>query len=282
MIDVNYELVNMWQVSSEGMNDCIDMIDTYGDTRDSELHWHHALEMMLMIEGSVTYTANCTSRKCDAGDIYLINSQTIHKGENSTVNGHVVALVLRITDEFLDQLLPGQTPCSFAIPYGTETESLLRTDMYTIADAVRKNSDPAGSILVKSCLLHLVYLLFRDCRIDEKQQSNSCEYSKAAIRYVSRHYGEPISLEQIATAVGLQKNYFCRCFKQDTGLTFAQYLNQVRLNVALSLMSKGDVRMLDCALQAGFSSEKVMIDWCRKIHHTTPLQYVRNLQKRRE
>ena len=84
MIDVNYELVNMWQVSAEGMNDCIDMIDTYGDTRDSELHWHHALEMMLMIEGSVTYTANCTSRKCDAGDIYLINSQTIHKGENST------------------------------------------------------------------------------------------------------------------------------------------------------------------------------------------------------
>ncbi len=280
MNDVNYELINMWQVSAGELNDCIDMIDTYGSGRDTNFHWHHALELMLMLEGTVTYTANCISRKCEAGDIYLINSQTIHKGENSNPNGHVISLVLRITDDFLAQLMPEETPCRFDIPYGTETEALLREDLYQIAQTARKGSGSVGNILIKSCLLHIVYLLFRDCRTTDQTNTNNCEYSKAAIRYVSEHYAEPISLDQVSDAVGLQKNYFCRCFKQDTGLTFAQYLNQVRLNVALSLMSRQNVRMVDCALQAGFSSEKVMIDWCRKIHHATPMQYVRNLQER--
>ena len=280
MNDVSYELVNMWQISPEGMNDCVDMIDTYGAGRDSVLHWHHALEILLMIEGSVTYTADCAARTYNAGDICLINSQTIHKGENSRSNGHVIALVLRVTDEFLAQLLPEQTPCRFAIPYGTETEELLRRDLYEMARIAQESRDAADSILMKSCLLHLVYLLFRDCRLEEQPHTNSCEYSKAAIRYVTEHYAEPVTLDEIATAVGLQKNYFCRCFKQDTGMTFAQYLNQVRLNIALALMEKGDARMLDCALQAGFSSEKVMIDWCRRVHHMTPMQYVRSLHER--
>lgn len=279
MIDVYYEPTNMWQISSGSVSDGIELIDSYGTIRDTTLHWHHALELVLILEGSVEYTANCVTRKSEAGGIHLINSQTIHQAVNCDPRGRIFALVLLITDEFLSQLLPALTPCSFAIPYGTETENLLRQDMYAIAELEQENNDALNSVLIKSHLLHIIYLLFRDCRTTEQPHSSSGEYSRAAIRYVSEHYAEPLSLDQIAAAVGLQKNYFCRCFKQDTGLTFAQYLNQVRLSVALSLMNKGNARMLDCALQAGFSSEKIMIDWCRKIYHTTPRQYIRSLSE---
>ena len=63
MIDVYYEPTNMWQISSGSVSDGIELIDSYGTIRDTTLHWHHALELVLILEGSVEYTANCVTRK---------------------------------------------------------------------------------------------------------------------------------------------------------------------------------------------------------------------------
>ena len=48
---------------------------------------------------------------------------------------------------------------------------------------------------------------------------------------------------------------------------------RIRLDAALALYNSDHYSLLDCALQAGFTSEKVMIDWCRKIYQCTPAQY---------
>ncbi len=64
--------------------------------------------------------------------------------------------------------------------------------------------------------------------------------------------------------VGLQETYFCRKFKKkETGISFHQYLSRIRLMRRLPYTTRS-LLALDCALQAGFTSEKVMIDWCRK------------------
>ena len=274
MKEVYYEPVGIDNYSSENPEDGIQIIDSYGTIHDTSLHWHHALELVLMLSGGVIYTVDGASHQTNAGELHIINSQRIHQAVNANPSDPITALVIQITDSFLERIAPGQKQSHFVIEKGSDAERSIREDLYAISGAIREGKQ-FHNLLIRSCLLHIVYVLLQDCRTENKPQSKESLYSKAAIQYVSAHYMDKISLDQVAAAAGLQKNYFCRCFRKETGITFMQYLNQIRLNVALSLLSEGNMRMIDCALQAGFASEKVMIDWCKKIHQTTPMQYIR-------
>ena len=48
--------------------------------------------------------------------------------------------------------------------------------------------------------------------------------------YVDHHYREEMTLQEAADELGLNREYFCRFFKQSTGSSFMRYVNQVRLN----------------------------------------------------
>lgn len=274
MKEVYYEPTGMGNNPDETPEDGIQIIDSYGTIHDTSLHWHHALELVLMLSGGVIYTVDGTSHRTNAGELHIINSQHIHQAVNANPSDPITALVIQITDSYLKRIAPGQEQSHFIIERGSDAERSIREDLYVISEAIRKGRQ-FHHLLVRSRLLHIVYVLLTECRTDSKPPTKESLYSKAAIQYVTSHYMEKVSLDQVAVATGLQKNYFCRCFKKETGITFMQYLNQIRLNVALSLLSEGNIKMIDCALQAGFASEKVMIDWCKKIHQTTPMQYVR-------
>lgn len=274
MKEVYYEPTGMGSNSNENPEDGIQIIDSYGTIHDTSLHWHHALELVLMLSGGVIYTVDGASHKTNAGELHIINSQHIHQAVNANPSDPITALVIQITDSFLERIAPSREQRHFAIEKGSDAERSIRDDLYAISEAIREGKQ-FHNLLVRSCLLHIVYVLLKDCRTESRPQTKESMYSKAPIQYVSSHYMDKISLDQVAAATGLQKNYFCRCFRKETGITFMQYLNQIRLNVAPSLLYEGNIRMIDCALQAGFASEKVMIDWCKKIHQTTPMQYIR-------
>ena len=48
--------------------------------------------------------------------------------------------------------------------------------------------------------------------------------------YISEHYREPISLNEIAEVACLQTGYFCRFFRKKMGITFLEYQNEYRLS----------------------------------------------------
>jgi two-component system response regulator YesN len=49
------------------------------------------------------------------------------------------------------------------------------------------------------------------------------------ISFIISHYAESITLEEIAEHVNLNRNYLCRLFKQQTGNSIWEYLNQFRM-----------------------------------------------------
>ena len=56
-------------------------------------------------------------------------------------------------------------------------------------------------------------------------------------QYISVNYKERITLEDTARMVYLSPAYLSRIFKQETGVTFNEYLNRVRVNKAKELLA---------------------------------------------
>ncbi|MBQ0166119.1 MAG: helix-turn-helix transcriptional regulator [Treponema sp.] len=72
--------------------------------------------------------------------------------------------------------------------------------------------------------------------------------------YISEHFTEDLSLEGIAAYAGFSKYHFERIFSEYTGVTFYQYLQQMRINYAQTLLSNSALSITDISYQAGFAS----------------------------
>ncbi len=76
----------------------------------------------------------------------------------------------------------------------------------------------------------------------------------ASIEYMHQHYGEKLSVKQLANLANMSESNFIRVFKQETGLAPMEYLINTRLDKAKKLLRSGNIKITTVALQCGFNS----------------------------
>lgn len=72
--------------------------------------------------------------------------------------------------------------------------------------------------------------------------------------YAFSRPAEPLSLAAAAEIAGLERTYFSKFFHQKTGLCFRDWINEVHLQRAMSLLEESDLPITRVAHEAGFSS----------------------------
>ena len=77
---------------------------------------------------------------------------------------------------------------------------------------------------------------------------------KKAVTYIHTHYDQPVTLHMAAEAISCGESHLSRCFHKETGKTFKTYVNECRIEQAISLLETGFYRITDIAIVVGFSS----------------------------
>lgn len=85
------------------------------------------------------------------------------------------------------------------------------------------------------------------------EQRESPMIAKAKL-FITENQDQDLSLRQVAAAVNTSAFYFCKMFKQATGLTFTDYLARVRIEKVKNLLLNPHKRISEAAFEAGFQS----------------------------
>ncbi len=93
------------------------------------------------------------------------------------------------------------------------------------------------------------------------------------MQYIEVHYYEKITLNQLAEMVYLSPSYLSRVFTRETGTTFNDYLNSVRINKAKNLLKYNDLHIADVANAVGFDDQSYFTKVFRRFTGVTPLKY---------
>ncbi|NNE90292.1 MAG: helix-turn-helix domain-containing protein [Verrucomicrobiales bacterium] len=75
-----------------------------------------------------------------------------------------------------------------------------------------------------------------------------------AKRFVNANLEEKIRLEEVAQHVGVSSFYFCKVFKQATGMTLTEYVNRRRVEWAKRLLLNPQARVTEVAFDVGYQS----------------------------
>lgn len=97
---------------------------------------------------------------------------------------------------------------------------------------------------------------------------------KQAIDYIQTHLEEDISLDAIAACVGMSRYYFCRLFKQSTGLSPYQYVIQQRVKRAKQLLRQGKVNLTDVAIACGFDHSSHLYRHFKRLTGVSPKTFL--------
>lgn len=108
--------------------------------------------------------------------------------------------------------------------------------------------------------------LYKDATKDEQVAK--------AIRYISMHYVNNISLNGLAEYMQLTPFYVSRLLKEKTGVTFSEMVTNCRIQHAKKLLLQSDLSMHDIAKQSGFLSTNYFVKVFKRITGELPKEYV--------
>lgn len=126
-----------------------------------------------------------------------------------------------------------------------------------------RNSQPPDRLFVEEALLGVLDAMLRHAyqvrgvypqTLRLAGQQRACELSGAVQEVLNLRFQEEITLSHLAGEVFSSPYQLCRTFRQQTGYTIHQYLNQLRLRTALEAVADGADDLTALALDLGYTS----------------------------
>ncbi len=153
-------------------------------------------------------------------------------------------------------------PGEYAYTYSPDAPSVIHLPIKTLGSEIGRireltdrlsRLDPLGSDSDK---------LFLDCYFRElllllsrSSQTGISRNLSQILGYIEKNHSAEINLSSLSNSFGFSRSYIARLFKNELGMTSADYINKVRISIACELLCSSDLRMSEISRRAGFSEQ---------------------------
>lgn len=241
------------------------------DKTERETHRHNEIELIYVDSGRLHATIDYQNREFSAGDVVVINSNTVHslpKEEARTLSVHLSYVFVK---SFFDAFE--------SYDYAFEEGSQERREMLVLMQkllAIEQNSFDEYNTLVKySHLTKMLRLLLTRCRREKAavsfEQRRSFESDAIAVKNcIETNFRRKMYIHEVAELLHYDANQITPYFKKLTGRRFKDYLNFVRAVHALEDYLSFDIPVAEAALKNGFGHYNFFSKACIKYYGASP------------
>lgn len=96
------------------------------------------------------------------------------------------------------------------------------------------------------------YMIENSPEKKDQNEKNTHVYVKNVISYIQLKYSEPVKIEDIADAIGLNRSYLTRLFKDATGYSLQDYLLTYRMKMAAKMLGENVLSVAEIAESVGY------------------------------
>lgn len=276
-----------------------------GNTNTARLrvkhHWHEELEIIYLKSGKFRVSIDMESFDINQECFFFVRPGQVHSILALTHQYEEQALVFdpqmlrfRTYDSIDEHILQPVSQGKLTFPqYLMDSHPAfpaLRAEFERISGAFFRNqeissdeqlypSDMVAKLQIKASLLHVIAFLTDQelmCHTDS-QDSQRIDSLKTVLAYISSHYREKLYIQDLASLVNMNEQYFCRFFKNAIGKPPIDYINDFRLNKVIQLLETTELPVTEIGLECGFNNMGNFQRLFKRKTGTTPLQYRKQL-----
>lgn len=208
------------------------------------LHWHDAIEILLLTRGECHVIYDDTPFRAREGDMVVLGSNCLHTFYAISSVCEYDCLI--VDSGFLERI---------GLPLSMRYEKLLRGgDVLSYFQKIKgelSEKDGFYKQAVSALVLEFFVCLSRKHAFAGEPISlasgNKLDMVKSAIAFIQTNYAKPLAVDDICRHAGFSKYYLSRSFKEITGYTLMEYLTVTRCRQARQLLLTGSFTVSQAA-----------------------------------
>lgn len=229
-------------------------------------HFHGAFELMMVLEGCGKISIGSEKLPLEPGHLVLINPYEAH--EISGTDLPVLTLIFQFSPHFLRDYVPALPNIRFLqhfINPALTPDLLERIQTMFIKNALTYLcQEPYYSLscvaLSAELLKELLIFLPKEALSGRHRSSlkQQIDRMRRITDYMEAHYLEPIHLDTLAQMEGLTSTYVSHLITSSLGISFQEYLNNLRFEKAMDYLRTSTMTLTEIAVASGFSDLKYL------------------------
>lgn len=247
-----------------------------------EKHWHEQFQILYFEQGEAVIHCNANTYTPKPGDVIIINSNELHYGV--TYGEHLIYHIVKVDFNFLLSSQQDLCQTKYITPLlqgRIRFENLISQDNQLSA-AIREIIDEYAKqnlgceLAIKAHIYHVLVHLLRHYQqeilqpAEQERQQRTLHQLRAALEYMDEHYHETIRLNELAKLANMSSQHFCRLFKMLTGKRPIDYINYLRINEAVTLLSESHFNISEIAMAVGFDDSNYFSRIFKKYKKLSP------------
>ena len=236
-----------------------------------EDHIHLFSEVVYILKGEMDVKVDDATETAKEGDIIIVPPLTVHGYSTKEYNEHWMCT---FSNDFISDFISEKELYAGGERHVfTPSEDLKAYLSQRLLDSNRKPMPlDAGMTRFFKATLHAVFEeYFRSVAAETERRH--IHVIAAILLYMHEHSAENISLDSIGKALGYSPKYVSKSLGYIKGLNFYRLLNSFRAERAKKLLSRTNLRIIDIAIECGYSSERSFQRAFQQIVGKKPSEY---------
>lgn len=251
-------------------------------------HWHPEVEVIYVLEGTVTMLAGSGSYRLSAGTGAFLNTQVIHsfQSEGSAVLPNLVfspeliapaqSLLYR---KFIAPVLHSGVDVQVFSPETSEDKAVLDCLRAVLSHQEQTKPSELRTVLLLMALWEAISSRIPAEGSPEARSLRTQAQLQRMMQYVHTRYSGKVTLEALAGEVSISKSSAMKLFRQYLHTSPIDYLIGYRLKQAAKLLTTTPSSVSAIAEQTGFENVGYFCRKFKAVFHQTPSQYRRHTRE---
>lgn len=260
----------------------------YQDFKDyitPENHSHNRIEIMVAVSGECQILFSDHQVKMKSGDLILIDADVPHRLKVTApkhcrilniefimkpcpdVFYSIRSLVSAVPD--VHNLLTSHSPY-FILKDPDEVLSAYIQELIRQLNGLESSNNFTQQLLLSQLLVKVSQI---HASVHNMAVSNSSQYVRKTLEYMHSHYDQELSITFLAEMVSINQRYLQQLFRKHLNTSVNAYLNDLRMDKAMQLLSYTDLDILKISEYVGINSQQYFSNLFRKKTGLSPREY---------
>ncbi len=247
------------------------------------VHWHPYVEVLVSLRDGNAATVNFTRYALRENDIVIVYSGDLHAVHYVTEDSFLIIqfpiALLAVMGE-LNRILPQLSRCNCVrhTPNDAANAAMLRS--VQAIDGYYHSDDAFREVRAYASLLEFFAQVGGLCMSAQPDDVGSANTEQANMKlmaeaclYITENCVKALTVNEVASTMGVSKSHFAHLFKGYTNMTFVDFLTMERIKLAESLFPNPRLHIIDIAFESGFSSISSFNRAFRKVKGCSPTEF---------